>query len=144
MIRSLSLDDLPQIDTIAAEAQQEGFQFAARWRDAVASMAKKPDSHRQFFLGVFDEETLVALGGVTTDPYIEEDCLGRVRHVYVAAAERRRGFGRRLLAALEQRAQGAYTSLRLRTDTQRAAAFYESLGYSRTDEVGATHRRTLP
>jgi GNAT superfamily N-acetyltransferase len=88
MIRSLTLDDMPQIDALAQASLQEGFQFAAE--------------------------------------------------------ARRHGFGRRLLASLEARAWPAYSSLRLRTDTERAAAFYEALGYSRSEEPGATHRRTLP
>ena len=144
MIRSLSLDDMPQIDALARESLEEGFQFGVRWRDAVHATATAPDDLHQFFLGVFDGDALVALGGVTRDPYVNEQGLGRVRHVYVAPAARRRGFGRRLLAALEARALQAYSSLRLRTDTQRAAAFYEALGYSRIEDAGATHRRALP
>ena len=144
MIRSLSLDDMPQIDALARESLQEGFQFGVRWRDAVRATATAPDDAHAFFLGVFDGDALVAVGGVTRDPYVNEPGLGRVRHVYVAASERRRGFGRRLLGALEARARLGYSSLRLRTDTQRAAAFYEALGYSRIEDADATHRRTLP
>ena len=122
MIRLLSLDDMPQIDALAAESLQEGFQFATRWRDAVSAAATTPDDAHQFFLGVFDGDALVAVGGVTRDPYVDEPGLGRVRPVSVAASARRRGFGRRLLASLESRARPAYSSLRLRTVTQRAMA----------------------
>ena len=141
MIRSLSLSDRPRVDALAAESLAEGFRFGARWHAAIE--ASSSDAPRQFFLGVFEGDALVAVGGVTSDPYDNEPGLGRVRHVYVARAARRRGFGRRLLASLEAQATVAYSSLRLRTDTERAATFYEALGYVRIDNPNATHRRAL-
>ena len=133
---------MPQVDALAAESLAEGFRFGARWLAAIDGSTS--DAPRQFFLGVFDGDALVALGGVTPDAYADEPGLGRVRHVFVAAAARRRGIGRRLLEALESQASSTYSTLRLRTDTQRAAAFYEELGYSPTQEPSATHRKTLP
>jgi len=143
VIRPLTRADTDLIRSLAEESATEGFRFVARFLDELKSPAFVLDERRQFFLGAFEGARLVAIGGVTPDPYDDDENIGRIRHVYVARDARRRGVGRQLVAAVEQRASGAFTALRLRTDTNAAAAFYESLGYQPTSEPDATHRREL-
>ena len=143
MIRPLTRADTGLIQSLAEESASEGFRFVARFLDELKSPAFALDEQRQFFLGAFEGARLVAIGGVTPDPYVEDKNIGRLRHVYVARDARRQGVGRQLVAAVEQRARSAFTALRLRTDTSVAAAFYKSLGYQPTSEPDATHRREL-
>jgi GNAT superfamily N-acetyltransferase len=87
---------------------------------------------------------LIAVGGITRDPYGEDASAGRIRHVYVHPAHRRGGVGAALIAALEAHARGHFAALVLRTDTERAATFYANLGYRPLPPGGtATHRREL-
>ena len=50
------------------------------------------------------------------DPYLPGGRVGRVRHLYVAAAFRRRGIGAGLVEAVIRTAHGTFDRLRLRTD----------------------------
>ena len=141
--RHLAVGDVAAIRELASQAEREGFSFVRRFVDQLAAGALRLDAAEEFFLGVFDDGILVAIGGVTRDPYVDHLDTGRLRHVFVRADRRRTGTGHRLVADLEARARVRYTHLRLRTDTTAAAAFYEHLGYHAVINPTATHRRTL-
>ena len=122
----------------------EGFRFVERllreWQDGTMRF----DRSGELLLAAYDDATIVAIGGLTGDPYTGEAALGRLRHIYVRPDSRRRGIGRRLVRALERTARTTYRALVLRTDTPTAARFYESLGYTPLPAGGtATHRREL-
>jgi GNAT superfamily N-acetyltransferase len=140
------LDPFPAaaVEALAQESTREGFRFVRRLVDEHASGQVRFDGPGEVLLGVFAGAELVAVGGVTRDPYGGEANVGRVRHVYVRPDRRRRGVGERLLAALEAHARGHFTALVLRTDTTAAAGFYAALGYRALPPGGtATHRREL-
>jgi GNAT superfamily N-acetyltransferase len=84
-------------------------------------------------------EHLLGVAGVCVDPYLDDPGVGRVRHVYVDPAGRRRGIGRALLGRVVERAAGSFVRLRLRTDHSDADRFYRALGFSPTSEPDATH-----
>ncbi|HET7234756.1 MAG TPA: GNAT family N-acetyltransferase [Longimicrobium sp.] len=141
------LDPFPAaaVESLAAESVREGFRFVRRLMDEHASGQVRFDRPGEVLLGVYDGPELVAIGGVTHDPYGGDASVGRVRHVYVHPAHRRRGVGAALVGALEARAHGRFTALVLRTDTAPAARFYAALGYRALAGGGtATHRRELP
>ena len=140
------LDPLPAaaVNALAVESTREGFRFVRRLLDEHAAGEVRFDQPGEVLLGVYDGEELVAIGGVTRDPYGGDASVGRVRHVYVRPSHRRGGIGARLVAALEERARGHFAALVLRTDTEAAARFYEALGYVPLAPGGtATHRREL-
>ena len=112
-------------------------------RDFVSLAVPYLNADRTVVLGALNRTELVGVGGLTPDPYVDDPAVGRVRHVYVAAAHRRQGIGRRLIRALEDRAHGVYEHLRLRTDSPAAAAFYETLAYVPIAADNATHARSL-
>lgn len=141
-IRALTIDDAPQVRTLAAESVREGFRFVQRFLDDMPQLVL--DSPTQYFLGLFDAGDLHAIGGVTPDPYTDDPHVGRIRRVYVLPEFRRRGYAGRLLTALEMRAQKIYPTLRLQTDTDSAALFYESRGYVRSSAPEVTHVRISP
>ena len=129
--------------SILAEAERADGAFMLRVRDEWVSGAQRFDRPGEFLLGVFDGERLVAVGGVSNDPYSAEPGLGRVRHVYVLEALRRQGIARMLMNEIIARARGHFTLLRLRTRSSGAAALYENLGFVRVDRDDETHRLTL-
>lgn len=143
MIRPLTGDDIAAIATLSRIAESEGFRFVGRLlADATIRPACLNDVG-EFYLAVVRDGAIVAVGGVTPDPYLDDPSTGRLRHLYVLPTARRGGLGQMLVAALEQRAGGRYGRLRLRTDTATAARFYERIGYTSTTDADATHVREL-
>lgn len=142
-IRPLGPNDLRAISALADAAEREGFRFLSRFLLDATQDAVALDAPGEFFFGAFADSTLLAIGGVTPDPYLPAPRVGRLRHVYVAAPHRRQGVGERLVAALERRACTEYDRLRLRTDTVDAARFYERVGYTARAHATATHERYL-
>ena len=126
-----------------AEAAQEGGSFLFRLRDEWSNGACRFDRPGEFLLGVFVDANMVAVGGVSLDPYAPAEGLGRVRHVYVLRDHRRRGYGRALIEVLLDGAKAYFTVLRLRTRSPEAARLYESFGFVRTSIEGETHRLAL-
>jgi GNAT superfamily N-acetyltransferase len=141
--RTLTFADLSIIRGLSQLAEAEGFGFITRFADDCANGSVQLDAPGEYFYGDFDNDDLVALGGVTPDPYVHDASVGRVRHVFVRPEFRARGVGRALVDTLEARAQNRYARLRLRTDTAAAARFYERLGYHVVSNVSATHERAL-
>jgi GNAT superfamily N-acetyltransferase len=83
---------------------------------------------------------LVGVCGLNRDPYIQSPTLGRVRHLYVAPAFRRRGIGRLLVTKILECARPSFSRVRLRTSSAEADQFYRSLGFHHVEgEREATH-----
>ena len=143
MIQPLRTDDLGALHALSRDAEAEGFRFLTRFVGDVESGRQPLSSATDSFLGTFVDGKLIAVGGVTADPYISEPNTGRLRHVYVHHTARARGVGRALVRALEELAQTRYRRLRLRTDTEAAAHFYERMGYRRVQDPTATHERVF-
>lgn len=146
MIELRPIDDLAPdaLAPLLAASAAEGFRFVARLAAEWATGAARFDRPGEVLLGGFADGRLVAVGGLTRDPYGDESAVGRLRRVYVLPEARRRGVGAGLVRALEAAAAGHYAELVLRTDTASAARFYEALGYARLPAgLTATHRRRL-
>lgn len=142
-IRPLGVADIPALRELAVLAVAEGFGFVTRFLDDVTLDRVALGASREFFVAVVEDEQLLAIGGVTPDPYIDDASIGRLRHVYVRPDVRGKHIGRALVRYIEERAARCYASVRLRTDTREAAQFYERLGYDPVDSKSATHQRSL-
>jgi ribosomal protein S18 acetylase RimI-like enzyme len=129
---------------LLAASIDEGFHFVERllseWQAGTACFNRTGE----LLLAAYEGTNIIAIGGLTADPYSVEPGLGRLRHIYVRPDARRRGTGRQLVQLFEQAAQRTYRALVLRTDTPAAARFYEALGCTPLPPGGtATHRREL-
>ena len=142
--RIVPLLDLPSgIEELCAEAAGEGFRFMDRltseWRSGINRFARPGE----VLLGAFQAADLVAVGGLNRDPYANQDGVGRLRHLYVRRSTRHSGVGSVLVSTLLDRADNAFHSVRLRTQTREAADFYVSLGFHPVQDETATHVRSL-
>jgi GNAT superfamily N-acetyltransferase len=143
-IRRLHALPTDALARLVAASAGEGFLFLERLRSEWLEGKNRFAGPGEVLLGAYRGPTLVAVGGVTLDPYEGDPALGRLRHLYVAPEARRQGTGASLVRALEDAARPHFRALTLRTDTQEAARFYEALGYTRPPPGGtATHRREL-
>jgi ribosomal protein S18 acetylase RimI-like enzyme len=135
------LYDLPtDLVDLVAESEAEGFQFLGRlaydWHNGVNCFSRPGEA----LLAAVAEGRLVGICGLNIDPYIGNNRIGRVRHLYVAVEFRRRSIGTNLVSTVIEASQGTFNRLRLRTETESAAKFYEALGFRCvTAEPGCTH-----
>jgi GNAT superfamily N-acetyltransferase len=146
MVEIQRLNALPgdALAPLVAASAGEGFLFLERLRSEWLEGKKRFDAPGEVLLGAYQRSALVAISGVTIDPYGGDPTVGRLRHLYVAPEARRQGTGASLVRALEDATRPYFRALVLRTDTDEAARFYEALGYTRLPPGGtATHRREL-
>ena len=117
------------LDALLAESEQGGLQLVRRLVEEWASGANRFDRPGETLFGAWVDGRVVGVCGLNVDPYTAEEGVGRARHLYVLSAFRRRGLGRRLIAAVIEAARGRFGKLRLRTANPEAARVYEAIGF---------------
>ena len=132
----------PQIRELEAQSVAEGFRFLTRLIAEWESGANRFDQQGECLLGVFRNGRLIAVGGLSSDPFSEPG-VGRLRRVYVARASRGRNVGKALVQQLLDFASGHFRSVRLSTDTPEGAAFYLRCGFRPIHDEHATHMKSL-
>lgn len=125
-------EQLPeQIKELAKQAQKEGFQFVDRLIEEFESGKNRFDQPGEFLLLGYDDDKLVACGGLNQQ-WNENEIdarIGRVRRFYVLPKYRKYGVGKQLLQQLEKEARANFSALCLNTDTKNAAHFYQKQNY---------------
>jgi GNAT superfamily N-acetyltransferase len=137
--------DLPMgsFAALIAESEQSGFRFVRRLANEWAGGTNRFDKPGEALLAAWVGGQLVGVCGLNIDPYAGDDRVGRVRRLYVLARYRRLGIGGRLVEAVVRAARGRFISLRLRTESPAATAFYERLGFRRVELPDCTHVQEL-
>lgn len=144
-LRVVRLRALPAgFEELAADAVADGQKLLDVLRQDWASGTMRFDGTGEALLGAYAGDALLGLCGLTRDPYLKDDRVGRVRRLYVRRAARRHGAGRALLRALAADAAAAgWPRLRVRAPPA-AFAFYEACGFLRmVGEASATHSMPL-
>lgn len=132
------------LQPLLEESRAEGHKFVDRLVDDFADGSNRFDQPGEALFGVYADGRLIAVGGLNRDPYLPDENAGRVRHVYVLPACRRRGTGRVLMAAIIDAARTHFSLLTLRTFNPVADRFYRALGFEATDAItDASHRMNL-
>ena len=138
-----TLDKLPeQALTLQSQAVAEGFRFLTRLISEWENGTLRFDKPGECLLGVFRHDLLIAIGGVSRDPYSNPDT-GRLRRVYVAPSMRRHNVGKALVQRLLEHAAAHFQQVHLTTDTPEAAAFYLRCGFHQITNGTATHAKSL-
>jgi GNAT superfamily N-acetyltransferase len=124
---------------ILRESHAEGVHFLSRlvheWESGANRFAKPGELLLALRLG----PSSLAVCGLNRDPFARSESIGRLRHLYVAKAWRRQGWGRRMVRVIVSQASARFRLLRLRTDSRAAEAFYFRLGFCEVVEPDATH-----
>jgi GNAT superfamily N-acetyltransferase len=130
-VQVVRLTELPEggLADLAAEAERGGFAFVRRLLREWESGAVRFDGPGEALFAALAGGRVVGVCGLTADPYTDDARVGRVRHLYVAAAHRRRGVGRGLVGEVVRAARGRFDLLRLRTKDEAAARFYAALDF---------------
>ena len=127
---------------VASEA--EGFRFVRRlldeWESGTNCFARPGEA----LFALYHDTRIIGVCGLNIDPYTTAARIGRVRRLYVLSAFRRQGLGRQLTQAVIRASLGHFDSLRLRTTSEAAAGFYESLGFHACGHLSnTTHVREI-
>lgn len=128
---------------LLSESEQAGFRFIRRLVEEWVDGINRFDRPGEALFGARARGQLVGICGLNVDPYAADPLVGRVRHLYVLSLYRRRGVGRRLVAAVVEAAQDRSHTLRLRTRNPGAALFYEALGFQPSGAADSTHSLRL-
>lgn len=141
----IPLDELPGTDLqpLLDESRAQGFELLERLAAEYHDGSNRFSQPGEALFGVYHEDRLVAIGGLNQDPYVPEQERGRVRHVYVLSAWRRRGIGRLLMERIIEEARRHFRVLALRTFTDEADRFYRSIGFRVKHGHAATHTLDL-
>jgi GNAT superfamily N-acetyltransferase len=132
------------LDALLAESEQAGSLIVRRLVDEWARGANRFDRAGEALFAARIEGRLVGVCGLNVDPYSAEAGLGRLRHLYVLSAYRRRGIGRQLVAEVIAAARGRFDRLRLSTRNLEAAQLYERMGFGSTEAAHCTHAMSVP
>jgi GNAT superfamily N-acetyltransferase len=125
------LNQLPieALQPLLKESQDQGFEFVDRLLKEYVAGTNRFNRHGEALFGVYSDRQLIAVGGLNRDPYLPGTNTGRVRHVYVLAAWRRRGIGKILVQRIVAEARLHFRRLTLRTLDAQADAFYRAIGF---------------
>ena len=133
----------PGLAMLVAESEQAGLSLVRRLVDEWRDGTNRFDRPGEALFGASIDGSLVGVGGLTIDPYLRDDHVGRVRHLYVLVARRRLGVGRVLMDRVLEAARGRFAVLRLSTHNPAAARLYEALGFRPVSAPHCTHLREL-
>jgi GNAT superfamily N-acetyltransferase len=131
------------IESLVDESKQEGFEFVQRTIDDWNSGANRFRQAGEGFWGLVSGAGLIGMGGLNIDPYVEDAGTGRVRHLYIRQAYRRKGCAALLMNTIIERAQLHFHLLRLFTANPGAAVFYEKLGFEHLPGDKVSHVLTF-
>lgn len=136
-----TINSLPNgFDELINMSAQEEFDFLSKMKRSWESNENCFNKPGESLYGIFEEKVVIAICGRNIDPYLDDDSVGRVRHLYVNKEYRRRGLARLLVERVIEDGQKYFSSIRLRTHNSQACDFYKSLGFNEViDDEFATH-----
>ncbi len=134
---------VPGREELRAEGIDERYTFLETMVAEWESGAQRFSGSGEILRGCFEDGLLVATGGLTLDPFLGDLRVGRIRKVYVRAALRNRGLGRRLMGVLVEDARKSFAEVRLRAENADAARLYERLGFVPIVDANASHSMSL-
>lgn len=127
------------IEQMQAEAQKEGYRFLDTLVSEWITGENRFDAVGEALCGYLGNGTLIAIGGLNRDPFLQDINVGRIRRLYVRKAWRNNGIGSALLDTLLDLARRNFGTVRLRAASPQAARLYERKGFAPILNATATH-----
>lgn len=119
------------IEHLVVESKQAGFRFLERLENDYENGSNRFDQMGESLFGVYDQEQLVAIGGLNIEPTEQNSRVGRLRRFYVCEKYRRLKVGSFLLEHIVDEARKYFDVLVLNTDTEQGDRFYKRFGFKK-------------
>ena len=113
------------------ESKKEGYNFLVRLATEWESGKNRFSRPGEGLYMLLREGQAVGIGGINRDPFSNEGNIGRIRRFYLKAACRGQGLGGLLLNKILDTHGRFFAEIGLRTDSEKASAFYEKHGFQR-------------
>jgi len=132
--------ELPgNIEDLARESVNEGFGFINRLKTEWVEAINRFDDTGEFLLSASLADMSVGVCGINIDPYLSDQSVARLRHLYVSPVYRYRSVGSDLVRACLGNLSENTRVVRLRVPDKNTGQFYEKLGFKEIDDTTATH-----
>jgi GNAT superfamily N-acetyltransferase len=118
-----------RLAVLLSENEASGYRFLRRLIDEWERSVNRFSRPGEALFAAEAGGQIMGVRGLNVDPYLDDRHVGRVRNVYVLAAFRGQGIGRRLVEQAIAAAQGQFHWIRLRGEEAGPARLYESLGF---------------
>lgn len=137
------IEDLKKVDVsqLVAESEEEGYRFLTRLVNDYEDGTNTFNKDGEALYGVWEgPEKLVAIGGISRNPYSDNKEAARLKRFYTLQNVRRQGVGSQLLSELKNHAKEKFKVITCKTESAKADAFYRANGFEEThEEPHTTH-----
>jgi GNAT superfamily N-acetyltransferase len=131
--------ELPDgFDAVLVEARQDGHAFIERFHSRWQEGEERYQGENEGIFAAFQDGHFVGMAAMGVDPYAGDPTIGRLRHVFVLKAARRKGIAEALARTCLECGKG-FDLIRLRSRNPDASRLYERLGFGPIDAKDATH-----
>ena len=136
-------ESIVQLEELAQNALEDGYRIVRKTIDQWIDGTNRFSDEREVLYGVKDGEMYIAIGGLNIDPYLMDEDVGRVRHIYVHTDYRNRGIGKFLFQKVMKEKAEHFKVVRLSTNNEAAMDLYESNGFKKVVEFKASHIKII-
>lgn len=132
-IKQISFLDLLIIQELITQSLSEGYNHINRFASEYANGSNRFDKPGESLFIAYIDNRVVGICGLNIDPYLMGKT-GRIRRLYVLPDYRKKKIGKRLIEEVIIKAKESFNELVLKTDTEIARSFYNSLGFKEIKE----------
>jgi len=136
-----SLDE--DFNELLEESLKEGYEHLKRFKEQWELGENRFDRPGEMHVVAVEGMRPVGICGLNIDPYLYDEKVGRLRHLYVHPDFRGLTIGSILVNEVIDCAKDSFDLLRLRTNEEAASKFYIKLGFEISEKENETHRLVL-
>lgn len=138
-IKKINNQSIDRLYDLADDAIKDRYDFVERTIIEWKNVSNQFSGKNEILFAAFENEACIGIGGLNVDPYLNDETVGRVRHLYVSREWRGKGVGTLLLKRIIEYATNSFTRIRLYTENPIAEHSYERNGFIKSSEYKCSH-----
>ena len=128
-VKNISDLNAVNVSKLIQESEKEGYRFVSRLASEYEDGTHRFSERGEAIYGAWEEDELVAIGGLFRNPASETDNSARLFRFYTLPDHRRKGVGSELLKAISENAKGYFKEITTKTESGNADSFYRANGF---------------